>query len=146
MIRRILFTTALVLASPAESGDLMEGYFYIVGSTPSTIRVEEIIDVAVPAFRDTLSTLNVEWSDKCEVPVDIWHTNLMHNENNPWTPDHWFAFIAMEETKAMTNAAAPATDCITDSYIKFGEMVIPTLYQICAQPEAYPEIHKQSCN
>lgn len=76
---------------------------------------------------------------------NIWHTNLIYNETNPWTPDYWAAYIAMDGTEAEAYASTPATDCISDSYLKYGEMTFPTLYQICAQPDVYSELYEQSC-
>lgn len=133
-------------AGIAQAGDMIEGTFLVIGSTPSTLRVVEMTDVATPEFRDTIQTLSDDWSEQCGVPVDVWHTNLMHSEQTPWTPDYWFAYIAFEETERDVYKNAPATGCISESTAKHGQMVIPTLYQICAQPDAYPDIYETSCN
>lgn len=147
MIRIITFITAILAAPIAQAGDYLEGYYlYVVGSIPSTIPVEEMTDVAAPEFRNTISALSDEWSEKCGVNVSIWHTNLMGNEADDWTPDYWFAFIAMEETKAAAISVAPATDCASQGYIKQGNMLIPGLYYICVMPEDDPELFEQVCN
>ena len=145
MIKRIPFIAALLAAPIAQAGDNVGGYLLIIGSIPSTIQVAEMTDVAKPVFRDTIAELSEEWSAKCEARVDIWHTNLIYNETNPWTPDYWVAYIAFEETEAEAYSVAPATGCISESYAKYGEMTSPTLFQICAQPDVYPELYEQSC-
>jgi|LGOV01.1.fsa_nt_gb hypothetical protein len=145
MVKHIAFISALLAAPLAQAGDYVGGYILVVGSLPSTIRVEEMTDVGRPVFRDTIATLSKEWSEKCAARVDIWHTNLIDNEANPWTPDHWVAYIAFEETEAEAYSVAPATACISESYAKYGDMTFPTLFQICAQPDVYPELYEQSC-
>ena len=147
MIRRIAFITALMAAPFAQAGDSLEGYFYVVGSIPSTVPAKDMTDFAAPEFRDTIAALSNEWSAKCEVPVEVWHTNLMFNEDTPWTPDYWFAYIAVGSSKAKAIGAAPTTDCMSGSYIKYGLMGIPTTYQICAAgPEYYPDTYYNLCN
>ena len=145
MIKHIALITTLLAAPLAHAGDNIGGYILVIGSIPSTIPVEEMTDVAKPVFRNTIADLSAEWSEKCEARVDIWHTNLIYNETNPWTPDYWVAYIAFEETEAEAYSAAPATGCISESYAKYGEMTFPTLFQICAQPDVYPELYEQSC-
>lgn len=147
MIKEITFIAALLAAPIAQAGDYLEGYyFYVIASIPSTIPVEEMADVAEPEFRNTVSTLSDEWSEKCGANVSIWHTNLMDNEADNWTPDYWFAFIAMEETKELALSTAPANDCAYGGYVKQGNMLIPGLYYICIMPEDDPELFEQVCN
>jgi hypothetical protein len=145
MIKHIAFISALLTAPIAQAGDYVGGYILVVGSIPSTIPVVEMTDVGRPVFRDTIAALSEEWSEKCDARVDIWHTNLIYNETNPWTPDYWVAYIAFEETEAEAYSVAPATGCISESYAKYAEMTFPTLFQICAQPDIYPELYEQSC-
>lgn len=146
MIRKPVFITSMLLAPIAQAGDYFEGYFYIVGSVPATISATEMVDFAAPEFHNTVAALQKEWSKKCEVPVSIWHTNLMDNKDTPWTPEFWFAYITVTDTEAEAYAAAPATGCTSESYVKFGSMVIPTPYQICAGgPEFYPDIYDDLC-
>lgn len=145
LIKHITIVSSLLFAPIAQAGDLVGGYILVVGSIPSTIPVKEMTDVAKPVFRKTIAELSEKWSKKCEARVNIWHTNLIFNETNPWTPDYWVAYIAMEATEAEVYSIAPATGCISESYTKYGEMTFPTLFQICAQPEIYPELYQQSC-
>lgn len=143
----ITFILALLFAPMAIAGDYLEGYyFYIVGAIPSTIPVKEMTDVAAPEFRETVSGLSKEWTERCGVQVDIWHTNLMNNDANNWASDYWFAYISMEGTEVEARAAAPETSCANDAYIKPGNMVIPSLYYHCVTPEDNPEIYTQVCN
>lgn len=145
MLKRITFIATLLAAPFAQAGDYLEGYFYVVGSVPATIPVIEMTDVAKPIFRQTLATLTAQWSTKCNTPVDVWHTNLMHSETTPWTPDYWFVYIAMADSAAQAKSIAPASECASQGYVKQGGITFPTLYQICAQPDVYPEIYQQSC-
>ena len=145
LIRYITLVIALLAAPLVHAGDKIGGYILVVGSTPSTIPVAEMTDVAKPVFRETIAELSKEWSDKCEARVDIWHTNLIYNESNPWTPDYWVAYIAFEKTEAEVDSVAPTTSCNSESYTKYGEMTFPSLFQICAQPEIHPDLYEQSC-
>lgn len=146
MLKTAGLTACLGMVSAAHAGDYSEGYFYIVGTVPATIPAEEMVDFAAPEFLETIASLSQEWSAKCEAPVFVWHTNLMGNPDNPWAPDFWFAYIAVTDTEAEAYAVAPATGCISDAYVKFGSMVIPTTYQICAAgPEFYPNYYDDLC-
>ena len=145
MIKHIAFIIALLAAPIAQAGDYVGGYILVIGSIPATIPVEVMSDVVKPVFRETLAELSEEWSNKCGVRVNIWHTNLIFNETNPWTPDYWVAYLTMEDTEAEARFAAPTINCVSDSYVKYGEMSFPSLFQVCAQPEIYPEIFEQSC-
>jgi len=138
--------TCLGLASAAQAGDRLEGYFLVIGTVPSTLAATEMADFAAPVFRETLNALSRTWSEKCNVPVSIWHSNLMDNPDDPWKPDLWFAYLTMSETESEAYANAPATGCISESYVKRGSQVIPTSYQICASgPEFYPDIYNDLC-
>ncbi len=135
MIRKILIL--LIIALPVRAGDAFEAYFYIVGAIPSELIVETDTDTASAAFRDRLNELTEEWTEKCGARVTIWHTNMMSNEETPWTPDLWFAYIADGETREITRANVPDSPCADGGYIKQGFMVVPGAFQMCAAPAEF---------
>lgn len=138
MLRALIAITLFFSASTAKAGDYLEDYFFfIIAAFPSELSVEIDTDTASSAFRNRVTELSREWSEKCGARVDIWHTNLMDNEDTPWTPDLWFAFIGYGETRAELKQTRPPSDCGFEGYVKQGSMVIPTVYQMCAAPEEF---------
>ncbi len=132
---------AMLLAmtiTSATAGDFLEGYyFYVVGSMRSEIPMSDTNNIAKSASLDTLAQLRADWREKCGVHVDIWHTNLMgaYDDTAKWTPDYWFAFIAMELSEEELRAALPQTPCAASGYVKQGNMLIPSFYYYCTNPE-----------
>ncbi len=135
MFRYILIL--LIISFPVRAGDAFEAYFYIVGAIPSELVVESDVDTASQAFRDQLNSLTVEWSEKCGVPVNIWHTNLMSDDTTPWTPNLWFAYLADGDTADQARLNVPTTPCAEGGYVKRGFMVIPGMFQMCAAPAEF---------
>ena len=135
MFRKLLFL--LILALPVRAGDAFEAYFYIVGAIPSEMSVETGTDTASAAFRDRLNELTEEWTETCGTHVNIWHTNMMSDEETPWTPNLWFAYIADGDTADQARLNVPASPCAEGGYVKRGFMVIPTFFQMCAAPAEF---------
>ncbi len=135
MFRKLLIL--LLIALPVRAGDAFEAYFYIVGAIPSDLTVETDTDTASSAFRDRLNELSEEWSEKCGVNVNIWHTNMVSNDETPWTPDLWFAYIADGDTAAEARANVPDTPCAEGGYVKRGFLVVPGMFQMCAAPAEF---------
>ena len=127
----------LLIALPVRAGDAFEAYFYIVGAIPSELKVETDTDTASAAFRDRLNTLSAEWTEKCGVHVNVWHTNMVSDDETPWTPNLWFAYLSDGDTAAQARANLPNTACAEGGYVKRGFMVIPTMFQMCAAPAEF---------
>jgi len=137
---------AFLLASTAQAGDFVEGYFYIIGAVPSNIPAQNQEDFARKAFRARVGELSAAWSAECGADVFAWNTNLMTGEDVPFAPDMWVGILASGPSRAELQADMPDSPCATQGFIRKGSMVYPSAYQYCAFNEGTPEYDAATCD
>lgn len=144
MIRSTI--AAIFLASIAQAGDYVGGYFYIVGAIPATVPAQKQADFARKAFRDRVGVLSAEWTAECGANVFAWYTNLMTGDDVPFAPDMWVGILASGATLAEMEADMPESPCAAQGVIRKGSMVYPSAYQYCAFNENTPEYDAATCD
>jgi len=149
MLKFTSIVTWLGLASVAQAGDYLEGYyFYVIGTVPASIPFEEVVDVSLPEFRGTLALLAQEWTGICEAQVGVWHSSLMNPTDSEleWTKDQWVLTLGYEGlTKTELTTSLPASPCLARGDILQANMLIPGLVYICNSRETDPELFDQTC-
>ncbi len=144
MLRYVL--PALMLTGAAQAGEAVGGYMFIVGAIPSDIPAETEVDFMRKPFRERVGALSAAWSAECGADVFAWHSNLISNEDGPFTPDMWIGILAMEPTKEALLAALPDSACVAGGYIAQGIVVYPSAYQYCAFNEGTPDYDAENCD
>ncbi len=130
---------------PAQGGELMGGYVYVIGESRAQIPAETMQDWGRALFSDTRAAVADKWSRDCGVQVQVEHTSLMNNETDPWAAGYWVAYLAFEPTIKATLAALPATDCATGGYIKATTILSPSIILFCATEAPSSDLYISAC-
>lgn len=115
-----------IASSPANThgGDRFEGYFWIVGSE----KAPPAKSLSNYEFLKEVERISEQYSKTCGEDVAVWHSDLMTG----LTPGLWVAYTVFEDTKSKAMQRVPNDSCSKLGYLKGGDLVFPTLLEVCA--------------